>query len=739
MSAHKLVVKHISGDAYKIQLPRENMVQTSLNPKPFWDVSSARQFIDSIIVTPEYWKNIINQCGALGQCQLNTPRDIERELSHLIIQKKVNFYPVRILDTVDNPPEKRAIKSSANITYRFEPTSTLLFNNVSETRLFDDIKNANDFLSSLNVNNDMLTTIANELGLDIPSTASVNPDEMISLISQSLVAGEIVIIVDKTSSVPPSEKESTISSNTNNKDAGLGTRSSDNEDKIEEKEEPPCELDWVSIQCKHGRDTGITNKTTVIPNLDVIATESKASGFDLITAEIHASELCASHKGTPFSVSKKHKLRSKTSTKIELSVSCDTWNVSNMFSRIWLPCVKPKTYTISVNNTCKTKDIKVKKIDVNVYPDMEWHWETKIDFGKLEFVPGKAKVKYSDFDISGNAILNYDGKEHDAMDKYNEYIKKPLDGFKKICDTISNVLEVINNTKSARMRIGTQAVKPEPENGEDNQDGNETRLILKWPKLDINYDSSLIENNSPFYVDHQYNITITAKPLLEIDIQVDVLDSLISLAPRPAKALIRYAKKRAEEEFKEDQKVGIRGEFDIIFTVVSTININESEISGQHNITNHDVEVAPVKGDIQIPTKLEGVLKAEGKWFYLSFKVHYEMTGEAEWAGQYEFGNDDEGVYFSNSFEFKGIDITLTKYEEVKAEIESDQSINDGFFDDAEIEVKSDDGNTELKLEEGNLKGETTLKAEEEKKWTWLKPRKDKNKKSPKKYYFVKR
>lgn len=731
-----LVVKHSSGESYKVLLPRETIPQLNLTPESFWNEGTARQFISNLIVSNDYWRDIVNQCNSSMSCL--APDDIEKQVSSLMMHDKIKFYPVKIMDVVDNPPEKRALKLN-NVLYRFEPSSSLLFNNVSETKKFKNIDEANEFLSEISNNEEKLTIIAHELSIQLPATASVNKSEIADAISQELVSGSIVIIVDKTSSVPSSNQKILDNIDGNNKLAGLGTRSED-DDKEKEEEIPPCQLDWVSIKCKHGRDTGITNKTTVIPNIDVIATESTSSGFDLITAEIHASELCASHKGTPFSISKQHKLKSKTATKIELPVSCDTWNVSNMFSRIWLPCVKPKTYKVSVSKTCKTKDIKIKKISVNVYPDMKWHWETKINFGKLEFVPGKSKVKYSDFDISGNAVLNYDGKEHDAMKKYNEYIKKPLDGFKKICDTISKVLEIINNSKSSKMRIGTQAINPEPESGEDNKDGNETRLIIEWPKLDINYDSSLIENESALFVDHKYNIKITAKPLLEIDIQVDVLDSLISLAPRPAKALIRYAKKRVKEEFIEDQKVGLRGEFDIIFTIKSTININESEISGQHNIIKHDNNVAPVKGDIHIPTKLEGVIKAEGKWFYLSFKVHYEMTGEAEWAGQYEFGNDDKGVYFSNFFEFKGIDITFTEYGEVKAKVKIDADDTDDMYEtDASVSINNDDIDAEINLKDGQMNGEAALKAKNKKHWTWLKPKKDKKKNNPKKYYIVKR
>jgi len=36
---------------------------------------------------------------------------------------------------------------------------------------------------------------------------------------------------------------------------------------------------------------------------------------------------------------------------------------------------------------------------------MKWHLSTSINFGKLDFVPGKAEVKYSALAIDGNVTL----------------------------------------------------------------------------------------------------------------------------------------------------------------------------------------------------------------------------------------------------------------------------------------------------------------------------------------------
>jgi len=731
-----LVVKHRSGESYKVSLPRENVSEQNLTPESFWNESTARQFINNLIVSNGYWRDIVSQCDSLAASCV-PHEDIEKQVSALIMHKKIKIYPVKVMDVVEHPPEKRVLKFD-NILYRFEPISSLLFINTAETKNFKDINDANNFLCEISCNEDKLSTIAHELNIKLPTTASVNKGEVTDKISQELISGNIVIIVDKTSSSPTNNEERITENSTNNKEAGLGTRTK--EDEITEEEKPPCQLEWVSVDCSHGRTAGITSKTEITPNLDVISTETLESGFDLITAEIHASELCSSHKNNIFGISQPHKFKSKSEKKVQFKVSCDKWDVSNMFERIWLPSIEPKIYNISIKETCESPNITIKDLDVNVYPDIKWHWSTTIDFGKLEFEPGKAKVKYSDLDIDGNVDLTYDGEKHDAKEKYKKYIKEPLNGFKKICDTISTVLEVINDPKSALMRIGTQTTKQKPEDGKDNKDGNETRLIINWPKLNIDYDSTLVENQDPTFIDHEYSIKLKAAPLLDIDIQVDVLDSMMSLSPPPVSALMKYAKKRIEQEFDDEQEVGIRGELDIIFTVKATVNINESEIKGRHNITKHDVSVEPIKGDIKIPAKLKGAVKAEGKWFIISFKVHYDMKGETEWSGGYEFGSDDKGIYFSNTVEFKGIDVTLTKYEEVKTKVESSAEQTDDMFEaDGEITHEDSNSSSSLSLEDGIVKGEATLKAKEAKRWSWLKPEKDTEKQEPTKHYFIKR
>ena len=123
------------------------------------------------------------------------------------MQGQLKLYPVDIPDIIEHPPEKRVIKSTENILYRFAHVSSLLINNTSETKKFKHVDQAKEFLSALNPDNEQLITIANELDIKIPNTASVNPTETSEVISEALVTGNVVVIVDKTSTVPIKRKE----------------------------------------------------------------------------------------------------------------------------------------------------------------------------------------------------------------------------------------------------------------------------------------------------------------------------------------------------------------------------------------------------------------------------------------------------------------------------------------------------------------------------------------------------
>lgn len=450
--------------------------------------------------------------------------------------------------------------------------------------------------------------------------------------------------------------------------------------------------------------------------------------MDQVTAEFKIGEQCGDHKGVFKVMPTGYTKVSNSSDKLEIKLPCDTWSLDNAFDRVWLPSVSPITYTISTCSVCKP--LEVTQLKVDVYPDIEWDWTTSIDFGKLEFIPGKGSVTYSDlaFGEKNNVTLTYDGKPHDLKEKYKTYVQEPLEGFKKVCETVSTVLEIINNPKDALTRLGHNTKKPAPKDGSDNKDGNDSKLEITWPNLEFSYTSSLKENKQHDLVDNEYELKVTAKPLVGIYIKVDVVNSIISAASTAAPiagALLEFAKERIEQPIKEGANTGLRGELDIIFEIKSDISITKGLVKGTYNKNGNKVTSDPVEGKFSLPATLEGKVRAEAKWFSISFELHYEITGKTEWAGDFEIGSDDTGIYFSHNVEFQGVDITMSKYEELKMEMESDIEQSDNNYDDfaVEVTVETESGSDSIKAEDGKVEAKTTDKNEQS--WSWLKPKRE--------------
>ena len=728
------IIRHQFGQHYTVQHLRQLKPGLRLEPVHFNNLHQTMNFLRQLKVPHDYWEYLLRDYHGAAIAQKTV--DIHQQASELFIRGKLLLFPIRPLDPVKNPPHKVTIKQGGTF-YRFTEASALLLGNPPEVKRFASQDEAKAFINELAPDSEKLQNIAHELSIPLSNASEA---ELGSRIAEQLVSGKAVIIVDKTSSAPTSEQAEEVKNDIGNRKAGLaGGAAATAAEEAAAEEEKPCTTEWISVECGHnGRMAGITDKTETTPILAIVATEKDESGFDKITAEIHASELCDSHKSSNFRINQEHKLLKKEEKKIAFNACCEEWSMDNVFDRLWLPTVSPRTYTITPKTTCKTKDLKVSSINVDVYPKMKWDWDVNMNFGTLKFVPGKAKVEYSNVDIDGNVKLTYDNEEHDAKEKYDEYITKPLEGFKSICEKIGKVLEVINNPKEALMRIGTQAFNPPPPEGEDNTDGNETHLIVDWPNLSLKYESELIEAQSPSDIEHKFSVSLAASPLINVNIQVDVLESLIKLAPLGVKELIKYAKERVEKEIEEDAKVGFRGELDIIFTVDTKIDIKDGKkIESQHNINDDKLKISPITGDIVIPAELKGAIKAEGKWFFITIKVNYQLQGKAGWEGTYEIGKDDKGVYFSSNIEFTGIDIIATKYEEVKTKVSANKDKVDDTLSDLDIDISNEDSELSIEMKDSELKGEATLKAEETQQWSWLKPDKNTQKENPERYYLI--
>lgn len=734
-------VKDNFGHYYKLHLPTDGRIPDGVQSRQFNDPVSTKQFIRGLEAQESHWRFLTLTLAA----HISPHISIEEAICQLLINGRIKVFDITDYVRSRDATASIVLKGSDNNRVQILPASAQFIQDASNIKDIVSHDEAFQYLAQLEADDEQLRQLAGQLEVIPPSSNRLDRQTLLSVLAESIVNRKIVVLEKSGNAASSKDSKSSkdldpvTSSMPGNRPPTLGPSS---EVSIaagvvqKEEKEPICSLVSVTVSAPNGREAIVNSKSKTIPKLAVVATEKNKKGFKEVAAEVQVQEMCGNHNNSSFKVSKEHKLKSRSSSRISLDVSCDSWNINNAFERVWLPSTNPKTYKITAKPTCQAPDMSVTTIEVDVYPDMTWHWETQINFGKLEFIPGQAKVKYSDLAIDGNVKLTYDGEDHDLKEKYKKYIQDPLDGFKKICDVISKVLEAINDPSSLT-RIGTQAKKPPPPEGQDNTDGNETRLVVTWPNLDIKYDATLSESKYVDLVDHEYRISLAADPLLDIDIQVDVLDTLMKVAPAGTGRLIKFAKERIEEGF-DGKNVAFRGELDIIFTAKSTVTITEGQLSGKHNILKHEKSGEPIKGTIDIPVALKGATRVEGKWFFITFDINYSIRGDAGWRGEFEFGKDEKGIYCAQVMEFTGIVVTFTKYEEVSAEVHvSSKRSKNAYARFSKIKVENDDKTLTASMENGNISGKATKKVEKDTVWKWLEPQRDTATAPSRRYYLI--
>lgn len=369
-----LIVKHRSGDAYKISLPRECISDHNLTPEIFWNESSAQQFINNLVVSQGYWHNILNQCDTFSNTCFST-RNIENQVSTLILADVIKFYPVQVLDAIEHPPEKRVIKNS-NVLYRFEPSSSLLFTKQDNTKKFAQLDDAKFFLNEISVSKDKLSSIAYELNIEIPTSSSEVEDGAADAISQELVSGNIVIIVDKSSSTPPKEKEvEENKSSVGNRTAVLND--SDKNDKIN-KNICTCSITDLIATCSHGRSSDSNNLLQIVAS----TSKSKSEEYELMGIKVTLKKeytgedtvnCNASFENSQSSgcyqitdINNKYKTQSASKLKFE--------NKDNETSSRWPINSSPKKLTVSG----KGCDNKIKSTRIEMYPNQYFTVEANI-------------------------------------------------------------------------------------------------------------------------------------------------------------------------------------------------------------------------------------------------------------------------------------------------------------------------------------------------------------------------
>ena len=640
MGVQNSVVKNRFGEFYKVELPRDNNAQLTLKAESFWNEESTQQFINNLTVPNGYWREIVSEYSTLPSPSSLTTNEIEQRVSVLMMRGQLKLYPVDIPDIVEHPPEKRVIKSSDNIIYRFAPISSLLLSNVAETKSFQNLDEAKEFLSNLNATEEQLSTIANELDIKLPATASVNQGEIIEVISQELAAGNIIIIIDKTSSTPPTKKETLNKSNIGNRAAGLGAGVSATKESKAEDKEKTCELTTFKVKCKHGRSVEMKKGMAGMLEFDVIASETYENDFEKITATVKISDICGEHLNNTSSIQPTPISTVKTASSNIYTLSCKPY--TNPVQNIWLPSVKPVNYKLYPN---AHKKFTPSGVVVNVFPKIKWDGEVAYSFSEKE--SKRAENKNGDLEnthknnpskFTGKLELSYDGKKNDIAAEYKESIEQVLNKLDWIRDKVDKILTYFDGGESITLTVG-------------------------WPNIKIAYSSELKESSGR-EITSDYKFSIGASPLIEIKGAVDFYPVLMRTLPA-THGVYKVLEQVKKGIGNEKSIAHLQGEIKLELTVSSAIHVNfiSSGSNGKDN-NNNKAESA-----IDIRFQLEGSVSAKGHVWVIKFEKAYEVGVKSGFVGKVIVDRDDEGFYWYSRFLFNGLIIYFTKYDKIEKEI----------------------------------------------------------------------
>jgi hypothetical protein len=291
------IIKDEFGQRYVLKTSAVHLAQSSFKAKSFWNSESTQSFVQKLNVTHAYWQGLLQQFSTVPSLHTLQRQQIEKHVSELLITGQIFLYPIANQKQDEHAPQKRAIKSSDNVTYLFAASSTLLTSTPREVKHFSSKKEADKFLKELATDDEKLKTIASELDIDVPTTASVNSAELYTAISTALAAGTVVVLVDRVSSAP-----SSTSSNSETVEAvGPGNRKSDLGPPEDEFKEINVELEdefeknmaahfslFDGLEYKIKTDMGDEHKGTIENGKIYIAKAKMNSSFEMEIKDLPA-------------------------------------------------------------------------------------------------------------------------------------------------------------------------------------------------------------------------------------------------------------------------------------------------------------------------------------------------------------------------------------------------------------------------------------------------------------------
>ena len=288
------IIKDEFGQRYVLKTSAVFFEQSDFKAKSFWNPESTQSFVKSLNVSHGYWPALLQQFSTVPSLHTLQAPQIEQHVSDLLISGKIVLYPLPAQKQDDRAPQKRAVKSSDNVTYLFTESSVLLTTSPKEVKNFQSEAEADEFLKELSVDDEKLKLIAAECDINPPVTSSVNSKEIYAAISAALVTGAVIVLVDRVSTVPPSASEVVEAVGPGNRKPDLGPEPDEFkeinielEDEFENKMAAHFSL-FDGLEFKIKTDMGDEHKGTIANGKIFVAKAKMNSSFEIEIKDLPA-------------------------------------------------------------------------------------------------------------------------------------------------------------------------------------------------------------------------------------------------------------------------------------------------------------------------------------------------------------------------------------------------------------------------------------------------------------------
>ncbi len=662
------VFKSRDGLHYTLRLANKGVssLPNSIKAEAFTDKNAALQFVNNLQVPLFFWENLAQANSFFSYSNWNNANpwaSIESYIAQTLMQGSVQAFQSGSLTDINHSIEKRRFKQSG-LTFEFLPASCLLTDAPKEQKHFSSLADTQNFLNTLYPAREQLTDLVQSLNLNVPASSTTNASVMNEALAQALMKGEVVITQEAEARKPAAEDgvaeviEEAVRSNVNETAPAPAQGSDEDEDE----EEKVCELTKLTVSCSHdGRKQIVTSDSSVIPSLNVVASEKDRSGFEKITAKIEANAPCDNHISSSTSIQPSPAKTTKGSLSHVYDLACEP--VTNPLNVLWLPSIKPKRYKISAN-ACDR--FSTSAVEVNVYPKIKWNASVGYSFGNKEVDRTTNKNESTGLTDVLNKHVNKSGKFHGKMELYYDEKKKDLaleykNGIDKVLTNIDDITDKVDYflAKICDGKFNDLGVKFE----------------VFWPNISIKYEAELLEDKNSTEVISNYALTAAADPLIGMKGSLDLFPVLLNAAKSTgAGAPVAVILEAAQKGVGNDNSIAsLQAEIKLVFSVdvKTAINFSTKGTNGKDNAECKSEQA------ISIDLQFEGLIGAKGHVWVIKFEKNYKAGIKTGFVGKIIIDRDDKGYFWYSRFLFNGLTVTFTKYEKLEKNISQDDNTFD--------------------------------------------------------------